>query len=83
MYFTSFLGKAESNEDIDEEMTRPTTIADELNQMDFIDENAATDCSGSDINSCDQEWAATCSNELLEVPGSYVKQGKLLARLLT
>ena len=37
--------------------------------IDFIDENAATDYSGSDINSSDQEWAS-CSNELLEVPHS-------------
>ena len=56
--------------------TRPLTLEDELSQLDFIDENAATDYSGSDINSSDQEWVS-CSNELLEVPPSYLKQGKI------
>ena len=64
----------EENNDIEEEKTKHTTIADELSQLDFIDENAATDCSGSDINS-DQEFI-TCSNDFLEVPVSYTaKQG--------
>ena len=53
--------------------TRHTTLEDELSQIDFIDENAATDYSGSDINSSDQEWAS-CSNELLEVP-SQLRHG--------
>ena len=56
--------------------TRPLTLEDELSQLDFIDENAATDYSGSDINSSDQEWVS-CSNELLEVPPSYLTQGKI------
>ena len=54
--------------------TRHTTLEDELSQMDFIDENAATDYSGSDINSSDQEWAS-CSNELLDVPSSHLRLG--------
>ena len=54
--------------------TRHTTLEDELSQMDFIDENAATDYSGSDINSSDQEWAS-CSNELLDIPSSHLKLG--------
>ena len=55
--------------------TRHTTLEDELSQMDFIDENAATDYSGSDINSSDQEWVS-CSNDLLDIPTSHLKKGK-------
>ena len=63
--------------DPDEDRTRNTTLEDELSQMDYIDDNAATDYSGSDINSSDQEWVS-CSNDLLEPPSSHTKHGNQL-----
>ena len=63
--------------DGDEDRTRNTTLEDELSQMDYIDENEATDNSCSDINSSDHEWVS-CSNDLLEPPSSHTKHGNQL-----
>ena len=62
----------------EEDRTRHTTLEDELSQFDYIDEHAATDCSGSDINSDEQEWAS-CSNDNLELPS---RQGIMLPNFI-
>ena len=53
--------------DNEEEPTRHTTLAEELDQLEYIDENAATDKSCSDIASSDQELGLMSPIEPLDM----------------